>query len=40
MVIWVYREEPIKVSYHPAKFGGHGYWVSEDKIIIVWHGIF
>ena len=22
--MWLYVEEPLKVSHHPAKFGGHG----------------
>ena len=28
-VMWLYRQEPIKVSYHPGKFCGHRYLVVE-----------
>ena len=29
-VMWLYWQEPIKVSYHPAKFGGHWHSSSGD----------
>ena len=38
-VIWLYRREPIKVSYHPAKFGGHRHCGSGDIMILVCHVI-
>ena len=33
-VIRLYGQEPIKVSYHPAKFGGHRHTGSEDIILV------
>ena len=38
-VMRVYRQEPIKVSYHLAKFGGHWHSGSGDIIILVCHVI-
>ena len=37
--MWPYRQEPIKVSYHPAKFGGHRHYGSGDIMIFVGHVI-
>ena len=31
----LFRLEPIKVSYHPAKFDGHRHCGSEDIMILV-----
>ena len=33
----LYRLEPIEVSYHPVKLGGHRHCVSRDKMILVYH---
>ena len=30
MVMWLYGQESINVSHHPAKFGGHGHSGSRD----------
>ena len=35
----LYRQEPIKLSYHPAKFSGHRHWGSKDVIILLCHKI-
>ena len=32
--MWFYGQQTIKVSYHPAKFGGHRYYGSGDMILI------
>ena len=37
--MWLYEEEPIKVSYHSAKFGGCRSCGSEDLMILVCHVI-
>ena len=37
--ILLYRLEPIEVSYHPAKFGGHSHCGSVGIIILVCHVI-
>ena len=37
--MWLYRQEPIKISYHPAKFGGHRNCSSENMMISVWYVI-
>ena len=37
--MWLYRQEAIKVSYHPAKFLGHRYSDSEDIVVSVCHVI-
>ena len=34
-----YELEPIKVSYHPVKLGGHRHFGSEDIMISVCHVI-
>ena len=33
--MWLYCQEPIKVSHHPAKFGGHEHSGSEN-VFLVW----
>ena len=35
--MWRYTQESIKVSYHPAKFGGKMYCGSGDIMILVSH---
>ena len=37
-IIWLYRQKSIKVSYHPARFGGHSHSGSRD-IFLVCHVI-
>ena len=37
--IWLYREEPVNVNYHPTNFGGHRYCGSRDIMILVCHMI-
>ena len=27
--MWLYMEQPVKVGYYPAKFGGHSYFGSD-----------
>ena len=34
MTLW---KEPLKVSHHPTKFGGHRHCGKEDKMILVYH---
>ena len=36
-VKWLYRQEPIEVSYHPAKFGGHRHSGRGDITVFVCH---
>ena len=31
MVLWLYEQEPFKVSYHPAKLGGHRHSGNGDN---------
>ena len=38
--MWLYRQEPIKVSHHLTKFGSHRYCGSGDLMILVCHVIF
>ena len=38
-VIWLYRQQSIKVNYHPAAFGGHRYCGSGYMMILVCHVI-
>ena len=33
--MWLYRQEPITVSHHPAKFGGHRHCGSGDIILLL-----
>ena len=35
--MWFYRQESIKVSYHPAKFGGHRHCGSENIMVLMCH---
>ena len=37
--MWFYRQEPINIGYHPAKFGGHKHCGSEDVVVLVCHVI-
>ena len=37
--MWFYGQEPIKLSYHAAKFGGRMHSGSGDKIFLVYHMI-
>ena len=30
-----YGQQPIKVGYHPAKFGGHRHTDSGDTVVLV-----
>ena len=32
-LVWLYRQKPIQVSYHPAKFGGYIPCGSEDMVL-------
>ena len=38
MVMWIYGQELIKVSCHPAMFGGHRH-SGSGVLILVWHTI-
>ena len=38
-VMKLYRPEPIKVSYHPAMFGGHRHSYSRNIAALVCHVI-
>ena len=33
-VIWLYGQEPIKVSYHPAKSGSHRLCVGDIMVLV------
>ena len=33
--MWLQKQEPIKVSYHPAKFGSQKHHGSKDVMILV-----
>ena len=35
--MWLYGKEPIKLSCHPAKFGGHNHSSGEDIKFLVCH---
>ena len=37
--MWLDRQKPIKVRYHPAKFGGHRHSGSGEVIFLVCHVI-
>ena len=37
--MWIYGQDPIKVTYQPAKFGGHKYSDRGDIVVIVCHVI-
>ena len=32
--MWLYRQEPIKVSYHPTEFGVHMHSESGDMFLV------
>ena len=34
-VVQIYGYKSIKISYHPAKFGGHRHSRSEDIMVLV-----
>ena len=38
--MWLYRQKPIKVGQHPAKFGGQKHTDSGDVVVLVCHVIF
>ena len=38
--MWLYGQEVIKISYHPAKFGGHRHSGSGDAMCLVCQVIF
>ena len=38
-VIWRHGLEPLKLSHHPIKFGGHNQWVSREMVVLVCHVI-
>ena len=33
-VMWLFGQEPIKLSYHPAKLGGHRHSGSQDMFLV------
>ena len=35
LTLWLYRQKPIKASYHPTKFAGHKHCGSGDIMILV-----
>ena len=37
--MWLYGQEPIKVNYHLAKFGGHWQRSCADIMILIYHMI-
>ena len=37
--MWLYGEEPLKVSHHSAKFGGHMHCGNGDIMVLVDHVI-
>ena len=36
-VMWFYRYEAIKISYHPVEFGGHRHSGNRDIMVLVCH---
>ena len=38
-VMWLYRREPIKVGYRPAKIGDHKHFDSRDIVVLVFRVI-
>ena len=34
-VIWLHGQDPIRLSYHPAKFSSHRHFGSVDIVILV-----
>ena len=39
IVMLLYEQEPMKISYHLAKFGSHRHFGSEDITFLVCHVI-
>ena len=39
MVLWIYKSEPVKVSYHPVTFGGYKHSGSRYVMVLVCHVI-
>ena len=38
-VMWFYRQDPVKVSYHPVRPGDHRIFDNEDIVVLVYHVI-
>ena len=38
-MIWLYKQDPIKVGYHPVNFGGQRNCDNGDIVVLVCHVI-